>query len=134
MVGPGDRGAGRAISGPVAHSPNTRVNGYFTEASGSSCHGGWSPICAPLPPLTRPNPPAQVNERYPKDVEKRQKRLAALSEALASGISTEMDLQRLQAQATTLHNQITEIQERKVAQDKARQVRPGVWGSGTMRP
>ncbi|EFJ53072.1 hypothetical protein VOLCADRAFT_78702 [Volvox carteri f. nagariensis] len=64
---------------------------------------------------------AQVNERYPKDVEKRQKRLAALSEALASGISTEMDLQRLQAQATTLHNQITEIQERKVAQDKARQ-------------
>ncbi len=33
-----------------------------------------------------------------------------------------MDLQRLQMQATTLHNQITEIQERKVAQDKARQV------------
>ncbi|GFR42598.1 hypothetical protein Agub_g3529 [Astrephomene gubernaculifera] len=64
---------------------------------------------------------AQVNERYPKDVEKRQKRLGALSEALASGISTEMDLQRLQQQATTLHNQIQEIQERKVAQDKARQ-------------
>ncbi|GIL46395.1 hypothetical protein Vafri_3392 [Volvox africanus] len=64
---------------------------------------------------------AQVNERYPKDVEKRQKRLAALSEALASGISTEMDLQRLQSQATALHNQIGEIQERKVAQDKARQ-------------
>ncbi|PNW70526.1 hypothetical protein CHLRE_17g723600v5 [Chlamydomonas reinhardtii] len=64
---------------------------------------------------------AQVNERYPKEVEKRQKRQAALSEALASGISTEMDLQRLQHQATALHNQITEIQERKVAQDKARQ-------------
>ncbi|KAG2490551.1 hypothetical protein HYH03_010945 [Edaphochlamys debaryana] len=64
---------------------------------------------------------AQVNERYPKEVEKRQKRQAALSEALASTISTEMDLQRLQAQATTLHNHITEIQERKVQQDKARQ-------------
>lgn len=63
-----------------------------------------------------------MNERYPKEVEKRQKRLGALSEALASGISTEMDLQRLQQQATTLHNQITEIQERKAQQDKARQV------------
>ncbi len=49
---------------------------------------------------------AQVNERYPKEVEKRQKRLAALSEALSSGVSTEGDLQRLQQQATSLHTQV----------------------------
>lgn len=68
----------------------------------------------PCPPFLPSHP--QVNERYPKEVEKRQKRLTALSEALASGISTESDLQRLSTQATTLHNQITEIQDRKVAQ------------------
>ncbi len=79
--------------------------------------GGASPRLSSHPALLPFGPhPLQVNERYPKEVEKRQKRLTALSEALASGISTESDLQRLSTQATTLHNQITEIQDRKVAQ------------------
>jgi hypothetical protein len=40
----------------------------------------------------------QVNERYPKELEKRQRRAAALSEAFTNGVNTESDLQRLQAQ------------------------------------
>ena len=47
----------------------------------------------PLPPLHSP----QVNERGPKELEKRQKRVGALQEALSNGINTEIDLQRLQA-------------------------------------
>lgn len=43
-------------------------------------------------------PPPQVNERYPKEIEKRQRRAAALQEAFTNGVNTEMDLQKLQAQ------------------------------------
>lgn len=39
-----------------------------------------------------------MNERYPKELEKRQKRVQALQEALSNGVNTELDLQRLQAQ------------------------------------
>ena len=54
-----------------------------------------------------------MNERGPKELEKRQKRLGALQEALSNGINTEIDLQRLQGQANSLHTQIGEIQERR---------------------
>lgn len=64
---------------------------------------------------------AQVNERYPKDLERRQKRAQALQEALSNGVNTEIDLQRLQGQANTLHGQIQEINDRRAAADKARQ-------------
>ena len=52
-----------------------------------------------LPPSRDPAPPShpQVNERGPKELEKRQKRVGALQEALSNGINTEIDLQRLQA-------------------------------------
>lgn len=63
----------------------------------------------------------QVNERYPKELEKRQKRVQALQEALSNGVNTEIDLQRLQGQANTLHTQINEIQERRAAADRAKQ-------------
>jgi hypothetical protein len=63
----------------------------------------------------------QVNERYPKELERRQKRVQALQEALSNGVNTEIDLQRLQAQANTLHGQIQEIQERRAAADKQKQ-------------
>mmetsp|Transcript_9266 Transcript_9266/g.19811 ORF Transcript_9266/g.19811 Transcript_9266/m.19811 type:complete len:706 (+) Transcript_9266:158-2275(+) len=63
----------------------------------------------------------QVNERYPKELEKRQKRAQALQEAFTNGVNTEMDLQRLQGQANTLHTQIQEIQERRAAADRQRQ-------------
>uniref|UniRef100_A0A7S0WQ24 IFT81 calponin homology domain-containing protein n=1 Tax=Chlamydomonas leiostraca TaxID=1034604 RepID=A0A7S0WQ24_9CHLO len=62
----------------------------------------------------------QVNERYPKELEKRQKRSAALQEAFTNGVNTEGDLQRLQAQANTLHAQIQEITERRAQADKSR--------------
>lgn len=39
-----------------------------------------------------------MNERYPKELERRQKRAKALQEAFTSGGNTELDLQRLQAQ------------------------------------
>lgn len=39
-----------------------------------------------------------MNERGPKELEKRQKRLTALQEAFSNGVNTEMDLQRLQGQ------------------------------------
>jgi hypothetical protein len=39
----------------------------------------------------------QVNERYPKELERRQKRAKALQEAFTGGGNTEMDLQELQA-------------------------------------
>lgn len=62
----------------------------------------------------------QVNERYPKELEKRQKRSAALQEAFTNGVNTESDLQRLQGQANTLHTQIQEITERRAVADKSR--------------
>lgn len=58
----------------------------------------------------------QVGDRYPKEVERRQKRLQALNEAFSSGANTEIDLQRLQQTANSLHNQIQEIQERRTKQ------------------
>lgn len=63
-------------------------------------------------------PPAcmQVGDRYPKEVERRQKRLQALNEAFSSGANTEIDLQRLQQEANGLLNQIQEIQERRAKQ------------------
>ncbi len=39
-----------------------------------------------------------MNERYPKEIEKRQRRAAALQEAFTNGVNTEMDLQKMQAQ------------------------------------
>ncbi|MEW5311643.1 MAG: hypothetical protein WDW38_003340 [Sanguina aurantia] len=63
---------------------------------------------------------SQVNERYPKELEKRQKRQAALGEALANGVNTELDLQRLQSQAQGLLVQVAEIQERRAALDRQR--------------
>lgn len=39
-----------------------------------------------------------MNERYPKELERREKRVGALQEAFTNGVNTEGDLQRLQAQ------------------------------------
>ena len=39
----------------------------------------------------------------------------------SNGINTEIDLQRLQGQANSLHTQISEIQERRAQADRARQ-------------
>ncbi|GAX78455.1 hypothetical protein CEUSTIGMA_g5895.t1 [Chlamydomonas eustigma] len=68
---------------------------------------------------------SQVNERGPKELEKRQKKVAALQEALSNdpskAVNSEFDLQKLQGQANSLHSQIAEIQERRVQADKARQ-------------
>ncbi|KAG1672417.1 hypothetical protein FOA52_013202 [Chlamydomonas sp. UWO 241] len=64
---------------------------------------------------------AMVGERYPKELEKRQKRVQVLQEALGGAVNTEVDLQRLQHQANALHSQIAEIQERRTQADKQRQ-------------
>ncbi len=63
----------------------------------------------------------QVNERYPKELERRQKRVQALQEALSNGVNTEIDLQRLQQQANNLHGQIQEIVDRRAQADRAKQ-------------
>ena len=44
----------------------------------------------------------QVNERFPKELERRQKRVQALQDAFSNGVNTEMDLQRLQGQVRCL--------------------------------
>uniref|UniRef100_A0A7R9YTN5 IFT81 calponin homology domain-containing protein n=1 Tax=Chlamydomonas euryale TaxID=1486919 RepID=A0A7R9YTN5_9CHLO len=63
---------------------------------------------------------AMVGERYPRELEKRQKRVQALQEALSGAVNTEVDLQRLQHQANALHTQIQEVQERRAQSDKQR--------------
>mmetsp|Transcript_19160 Transcript_19160/g.53649 ORF Transcript_19160/g.53649 Transcript_19160/m.53649 type:complete len:674 (-) Transcript_19160:217-2238(-) len=63
----------------------------------------------------------QVNERYPKELERRQKRVDALQKAFTSGGNTDIDLQRLQAEADGLHMDIREMTERRAKEDKARQ-------------
>ncbi len=69
-------------------------------------------VCAPPLPHTHTHAPSavvvvvvvvgcrQVNERCPKELEKRQRRATALQEAFTNGVNTEVDLQRLQAQAS----------------------------------
>ncbi|GFH17081.1 intraflagellar transport protein 81, partial [Haematococcus lacustris] len=63
----------------------------------------------------------QVNERCPRELEKRQRRAAALQEAFTNGVNTESDLQRLAATAHSMHAQINEIMDRRAAADKSRQ-------------
>ncbi|KAJ9520358.1 hypothetical protein QJQ45_030297 [Haematococcus lacustris] len=63
----------------------------------------------------------QVNERCPRELEKRQRRAAALQEAFTNGVNTESDLQRLAATAHSMNAQINEIMDRRAAADKSRQ-------------
>lgn len=63
---------------------------------------------------------SQVSERYPLGMERRQKRLAAVQDALHNSVSSEMDLQRLAQQAAGLQAAIAEIGARREAADKAR--------------
>ena len=53
----------------------------------------------------------QVNERGPKELEKRQKRVTALQEALSNGINTEIDLQRLQVGRNDLVGNLHDVPE-----------------------
>eukprot|EP00798_Chlamydomonas_sp_ICE-L_P015561 gene15561-21655_t len=96
-----------------------KVSARLKEMSSSYQEGSGSKLLQSLNEDVN-NLRAQVNERYPKELERRQKRLQALQDAFSNGVNTEMDLQRLQAQANTLHTQIGEIQERQAAQNKSR--------------
>eukprot|EP00878_Enallax_costatus_P017239 GHUV01018100.1.p1 GENE.GHUV01018100.1~~GHUV01018100.1.p1 ORF type:complete len:564 (+),score=220.22 GHUV01018100.1:880-2571(+) len=63
---------------------------------------------------------AQVTNRWPRELEARQRRLAAVQDTLNNGINTEGDLQRLFAQEQALKQQIGSIQDHLAAAERAR--------------
>lgn len=101
----------------VSHS---KVASRLRELQASAVEGSSTKLLEALQEDVN-NLKFQVNERYPKEMEKRQRRLQATQEALANAVNTEMDLQKLHQQVAQLQSQISDIQERRAQQDKSRQ-------------
>eukprot|EP00775_Hariotina_reticulata_P012912 gene12912-13039_t len=62
----------------------------------------------------------QVSTRWPKELEAKQRRLAAVQDTLSNGINSEGDLLQLLSQEATMKQQVTAMQERQVAVERAR--------------
>eukprot|EP00879_Flechtneria_rotunda_P022653 GHRR01023922.1.p1 GENE.GHRR01023922.1~~GHRR01023922.1.p1 ORF type:complete len:356 (+),score=131.38 GHRR01023922.1:142-1209(+) len=62
----------------------------------------------------------QITTKWPRELEGKQRRLAAVKETLNNGINTEGDLQRLLSQESALRQQIASIQDKQAALDRAR--------------